>query len=93
LSTAAAANPALYRWSLVPQGQKECDEYIDTALRWKQSASALPFAIIRKADGAVVGAADFIPRDSARFSIIGSEWPTVKAALLRRLEFGRFTGC
>jgi N-acetyltransferase len=30
-------------------------------------------------------AADFIPRDSARFSITASEWPTVKQALLELL--------
>ena len=31
-------------------------------------------------------AADFIPRDSVRFSIIASEWPTVKQSLQERLE-------
>jgi RimJ/RimL family protein N-acetyltransferase len=31
-------------------------------------------------------AADFIPRDSCRYSIIASEWPGVKKALLHRLE-------
>jgi hypothetical protein len=30
-------------------------------------------------------AADFIPRDSARFSIIASEWPRVKQHLLELL--------
>lgn len=30
-------------------------------------------------------AADFIPRDSARFSIVASEWPSVKEDLLQRL--------
>jgi RimJ/RimL family protein N-acetyltransferase len=30
-------------------------------------------------------AADFIPRDSARFSILASEWPAVKQHLLERL--------
>lgn len=30
-------------------------------------------------------AADFIPRDSARFSIVASEWPSVKENLLQRL--------
>ena len=30
-------------------------------------------------------AADFIPRDSARFSIIAAEWPAVKARLHQRL--------
>ncbi len=31
-------------------------------------------------------AADFIPRDSARFSIVAAEWPEVKARLRKRLE-------
>jgi RimJ/RimL family protein N-acetyltransferase len=31
-------------------------------------------------------AADFIPRDSARYSIIRSEWVSVKEHLLRLLE-------
>lgn len=31
-------------------------------------------------------AADFIPRDSVRFSIIAAEWPGVKKKLLQLLE-------
>jgi len=31
-------------------------------------------------------AADFIPRDSARYSIIAEEWPAVKRRLLQRME-------
>jgi RimJ/RimL family protein N-acetyltransferase len=31
-------------------------------------------------------AADFIPRDSARYSIVAAEWPGVKQRLLDRLE-------
>jgi len=30
-------------------------------------------------------AADFIPRDSARFSIVAEEWPAVKEGLMRKL--------
>ena len=33
-------------------------------------------------------AADFIPRDSARFSIIASEWPGVKEQLLQLMDRG-----
>ena len=32
-------------------------------------------------------AADFIPRDSARYSIVASEWPAVKRRLTKRLTF------
>jgi RimJ/RimL family protein N-acetyltransferase len=31
-------------------------------------------------------AADFIPRDSARYSIVASEWPEVKRRLLERMD-------
>jgi RimJ/RimL family protein N-acetyltransferase len=31
-------------------------------------------------------AADFIPRDSVRYSIVAAEWPEVKERLVRRLE-------
>jgi N-acetyltransferase len=31
-------------------------------------------------------AADFIPRDSARYSIVAAEWPAVKQRLLQRME-------
>lgn len=34
-------------------------------------------------------ASDYIPRDSARFSILASEWPTVKQKLTQRLERGQ----
>lgn len=33
-------------------------------------------------------AADFIPRDSARFSIVAAEWPAVKVRLAERLRNG-----
>jgi N-acetyltransferase len=33
-------------------------------------------------------AADYVPRDSARFSIIAAEWPEVKERLVRRLQRG-----
>jgi RimJ/RimL family protein N-acetyltransferase len=33
-------------------------------------------------------AADFIPRDSVRFSIIAAEWPAVKERLVQRLQRG-----
>ena len=36
-------------------------------------------------------AADFIPRDSMRFSIIAAEWPEVRERLLARLEHGNRT--
>lgn len=181
LVAAAAIEPSLYRWSPVPQGSAETIRYIETALGWKQAGTAVPFAIVRVADGLVIGstrfwnlerwawppahlsfgrrtpdaceigytwlarpairtaanteakflmlahaferwqvlrvcfhtdarnqrsraaleriggrcegilrshrmATDFIPRDSVRFSILASEWPAVKAQLIRHLR-------
>jgi RimJ/RimL family protein N-acetyltransferase len=181
LAAASAADPPLYRWSPVPQGMQATTTYVDTALAWRDAGMAIPFAIIRAADGLVIGssrffdierwawpsghpshgrsgpdvceigytwlarsaigtganteskflmlthafevwqvvrvcfhtdvrnarsrraleriggqfegilrghrmAADFIPRDSARFSIIASEWPVTKRALEQLLQ-------
>jgi len=181
LVAAAASDPSLYQWSPVPKTKNEADRYIETALSWKQADKAVPFAIVRLDDGAVIGstrffdlerwswpqghpshgralpdaceigytwlarsairtpvnteakmlmlthafeawhvlrvclhtdirnersraaieriggkfegilrahrmAADFIPRDSARYSIVASEWPAVKLRLGQRLE-------
>jgi RimJ/RimL family protein N-acetyltransferase len=59
LVTGAAEDPSLYRWSLVPQGEAEVSKYIDTALAWKNAGTALPFAIVRVNDGAVIGSTRF----------------------------------
>ena len=178
---ASAVDPSLYRWSPVPQGTAEVIKYIQAALTWQESGSAIPFAIIRLHDEALIGstrfwniehwswppghslsgratpdvceigytwltrsairtaanteskllmlsyafevwqvlrvcfhtdarnlrsraalerigaqcegilrahrmAADFIPRDSVRYSIIASEWPTVKRKLLASVQ-------
>lgn len=181
LVAAAGGDPSLYRWSPVPQGRAEAVKYIETALAWRDAGTAVPYVIVRIADGLVIGssrfwnlerwawppghpshgreapdaceigytwfaqsairtnanteskllmlthafevwevlrvcfhtdmrnqrsrtaleriggqfegilrahrmAADFIPRDSARYSIIRSEWVSVKERLLRLLE-------
>jgi len=68
LVTAAAADPSLYKWSLVPQGEAETAHYIDTAVTWRDAGTALPFATIRIADGSVIGSTRFF--DIERWS-----WP------------------
>jgi RimJ/RimL family protein N-acetyltransferase len=178
LVAAAGGDPALYRWSPVPQTREEAEKYIATAMAWQAAGTAVPFAIVRLADNRLIGstrfwnierwawpqshphhgrttpdageigytwyapsairtaanteskflmllhafeawqvhrvcfhtdvrnqrsraaleriggkfegilrahrmAADFIPRDSARFSIVASDWPTVKQHLER----------
>lgn len=55
LVAAAAADPSLYQWSPVPQGEREVNEYIEAAMVSREAGRALPFAIIRIADNRVVG--------------------------------------
>jgi len=181
LAAAAFGNAELYQWSPVPQTVPEAEQYIKTALAWRDAGTAVSFTTIRLADNLVVGstrffnlefwawpeghalharktpdaceigytwlspsairtpinteakylmlrhafeewkvlrvclhtdmrntrsraaieriggkfegtlrahrmAADFIPRDSARFSIIASEWPEVRAKLKAKLS-------
>jgi len=59
LAEAAAKDISLYRWSPVPQGITEAEEYIQTALAWRAAGSALAFAIVRIEDSAVVGSTRF----------------------------------
>ena len=57
---AASANDAgLYQWSPVPKDEDEAARYIETALSWKQAGTAVPFAIVRVADGVVIGSTRF----------------------------------
>ena len=51
----AADDPALYRWSPVPQGKAEAMKYVETALAWRDAGTAEPFAIVRTADDVVTG--------------------------------------
>lgn len=59
LVAASAAEPSLYQWSPVPQGKVEATRYVNTALAWRDAGSALPFAIVRGSDGAVIGSTRF----------------------------------
>jgi N-acetyltransferase len=59
LAAASQADPALYQWSPVPQGFHEATTYIATALEWQQAGSAVPFAIVRLADGRIIGSTRF----------------------------------
>jgi len=59
LAAAAAADPSLYRWSPVPQGEEGARSYIEAALAQRDSYTAVPFAVVRAADGAVIGSTRF----------------------------------
>lgn len=59
LVLASAVDPSLYRWSPVPQGKAEAAAYVGTALAWRDAGTAVPFAIVRVRDGAVIGSTRF----------------------------------
>jgi N-acetyltransferase len=60
LAAAAAADPSLYQWSPVPQGETEARKYVETALTWRDAGTAVPFAIVRADDDTVVGSTRFL---------------------------------
>lgn len=68
LVAASAADPSLYQWSLVPQGNAEVTKYVDRALGWRDAGTAVPYAIVRLEDEAVIGSTRFW--DMARWN-----WP------------------
>lgn len=59
LVNAAAGDPSLYQWSPVPRNEVEARKYLDTALAWKDAGTAVPFAIVRLADDALIGSTRF----------------------------------
>ena len=59
LVAAAGDERESYPWSVVPLGTREMMEYVDTALAWREAGTALPFATVRIADGAVIGSTRF----------------------------------
>jgi RimJ/RimL family protein N-acetyltransferase len=59
LAAASAVDPSLYRWSPVPQGAEAAAKYIAKAISWRDGGTAFPFAIVRVADGSVIGSTRF----------------------------------
>ena len=59
LAAAAAGNAELYKWSPVPQTVPEAEQYIKTALTWRDAGTAVSFAIVRLADNLVIGSTRF----------------------------------
>ncbi len=67
----AAASPdagELYRWTVVPLQFEGMTKYVNTAISWRESGIAVPFATVRQADGLVIGSTRFF--DVERFP-----WP------------------
>jgi RimJ/RimL family protein N-acetyltransferase len=59
LVAAAGDDAELYQWSPVPRGKAAATNYVDTALAWRDVGGAVPFAIVRKQDGIVLGSTRF----------------------------------
>jgi RimJ/RimL family protein N-acetyltransferase len=55
----AARDRELFQWSLIPQGEAETASYVRTALAWRHAGTAVPFAIVRRDDDAVIGSTRF----------------------------------
>ena len=55
LAAAAAGAGDLYRMTKVPTTEAEAAGYIDSALAGRDAGTAAPFAVIRRADEAVIG--------------------------------------
>lgn len=58
-TAAAAEGLSLYQWSPVPQTKSDATRYIETALAWRDAGTAVPFAIVRAQDAAVIGSTRF----------------------------------
>jgi len=59
LAAASAEDPSLYGLSPVPQGEEAALEYIAAAAALRDAGTAVPFAVRRLADGAVIGSTRF----------------------------------
>ena len=68
LTASSAADPSLYQWSAVPVGRDAVLRYIETALALREAGTAMAFATVRIADGAVLGSTRF-------FDIEHWSWP------------------
>ncbi|ACO32874.1 MAG TPA: N-acetyltransferase [Acidobacterium sp.] len=59
LLAAAAADPALYAMTVVPQTHAGMTEYVQTALAWREAGTAFPFAVLRADSEEVIGSTRF----------------------------------
>jgi RimJ/RimL family protein N-acetyltransferase len=64
LAQAAVLQPELYRWTWVPRDDAGAARYIQTAATQRDAGIAVPFAVIRTADGTVIGSTRFWQLDS-----------------------------
>jgi N-acetyltransferase len=78
LAAAAASDPLLYQWSPVPQDREQAATYVGTALAWRDAGTAVPFAVIRLTDNAVIGSTRF-------WNLERWAWPATHSSYGRQL--------
>jgi N-acetyltransferase len=59
LLEAAAQDPSLYQWVLVPQDEAAMRRHVEDALAARAKGIAVPFAVVRLADETVIGSTRF----------------------------------
>jgi len=59
LLRAAAQDPSLYQWTLVPQDEPAMRRHVEDALAARAKGIAVPFAVVRRHDDRVIGSTRF----------------------------------
>jgi len=72
LVAAAAGGGDLYRWTVVPRDADHARRYVESALAARDQGTSVPFAVVRAADGAVIGSTRF-------WDLVSWPWPDRKA--------------
>src|SRR5437016_14633913 len=69
-------NPDLWKWTItLVTTPEEMKNYIETALRWQQEGTAMPFVIIEKSSAKIVGSTRYANIDTANRRLeIGWTW-------------------
>jgi len=68
LAAAAANEPSLYQWSPVPQDKAQAEDYVSTAVAWRDAGTAVAYAIVDINNDTVIGSSRF-------FHIERWSWP------------------
>ena len=59
LLAAAAVDPSIYKWTVVPQSLDAMTKYVKTGLAMREAGTAAPLVTTRRSDGAVLGCTRF----------------------------------
>jgi RimJ/RimL family protein N-acetyltransferase len=86
LTAASAVDPSLYQWSAVPVGAAATAAYVESAIAARDAGTAFPFAVVRLADGAVIGSTRY-------FDLEYWPWPAGHALAGPQSEIRTPDGC